>query len=678
MAVTVGPESQPEQPDGDFEAAREKSEAASNEAGGGQIQFEDGFTWKVVIGALFVGLIMLPGSIYMGLVVGQSLGPAAQWVTIVLFSEVCRRSFLPLKRQEIYCIYYMAGALVGTGFSALPGMSGGPFSGLIGYAYLLNSPQMANVAPHLPGWIAPHIGSPAYSQRTFLDSAWIVPIGILVFNQIFDRMKWMGLGFMLFKLTSDVERLPFPLAPVAASGATALAEANTKEESWRWSVFSTGSVLGLVFGLVYMAVPIISGVMLGKPITLLQIPFFDMTPNTEASLPTSLIGYNPDLSAMLTGFVLPYQIVLGSFISSVLFQIGVNPILYHMHMFPDFVSGSGAIQAQIALNFDFWMSFGIGLQLAIAIIGIVSLVHTLRKNRTADNAQRGSLTSINKARGDFPWYYALGAWAVASLGYILLCHTLVPKFPVLIIMFYALIWTPLNSYVSARMIALTGAGVTFPFLNQAVVLKSGYHDPDIWFAPLPLNDYGPNAQRFREIELTGTKFTSILKVELLMLPLILVASFMYWGFLWHTSDIPSAQFPFAQKMWPISATSQAIWTQINAIGGNNWVIRAIKPNVIAMGAGAGLGLYAISIIFKLPLLFFYGFVGGAGAFPHNTIPTFLGSMLGRFYFARRFGTERWSLYAPVLLAGYFCGMGLVGMAAIAIALIGKTVNYLPF
>jgi hypothetical protein len=36
------------------------------------------------------------------------------------------------------------------------------------------------------------------------------------------------------------------------------------------------------------------------------------------------------------------------------------------------------------------------------------------------------------------------------------------------------------------------------------------------------------------------------------------------------------------------------------------------------------------------------------------------------------------MYAPVLFAGFACGMGLVGMAAIALALISKTVNYLPF
>jgi hypothetical protein len=195
---------------------------------------------------------------------------------------------------------------------------------------------------------------------------------------------------------------------------------------------------------------------------------------------------------------------------------------------------------------------------------------------------------------------------------------------------------------------------------------------------LPLNDYGPQAQRFREIELTGTKFTSILKLEIFMLPLILIFSFLYWGFLWKTTDIPSAQFPYAQKLWPQSAVMFSIFTQINAPGGAAWAKHAFHINYMEIGGGFALAFYMLTMVMKWPLLFFYGFVGGIQNLPHNAIPTFLGALLGRYYFARRFGVERWQLYTPVLLAGFACGTGLIGMAAIALALIAKTVNYLPF
>jgi hypothetical protein len=489
----------------------------------------------------------------------------------------------------------------------------------------------------------------------------------------------MGMGFLLFKLTSDVERLPFPLASVAASGATALAEVGSKDESWRWRVFSAGSIIGLVFGAVYVGVPIISGVVLSSPITILPIPFFDLTPSTEHILPTSLIGYNADLGAVLVGFVLPYQIVFGQFVSSILCQIGLNPILYHLHMFPDWVPGSPTLPSKISLDLDFWMSFNIGVQIAVAVIGISSVMRLLFFSHGADRSvERATLLKRNAKRGDFPWIAAFGAWMVATLGYISLDHKLIPLFPIEIIIFYGLVWTPLNSYISARMIGLTGQPMSFPFLNQAMVLRSGYSSPDIWFAPLPLADYGYQAQKFREVELTGTRFTSILKLELLMLPMLLVASFFYWGFLWHTTVIPSAQFPYAQNYWPLVAVQRAIWTQINLTGGSNWVVKAIKPRVIEYGVASTFLVYAATSVFKMPLLFFYGLIAGSSKLPHDAIPNFIGALLGRYYFAKRFGVERWSMYAPVLFAGFACGMGLIGMASIAFALISKTVNYLPF
>lgn len=83
--------------------------------------YESGLTVRTLIGAVFVAIVMMPASIYLGLVVGAGLGSAAQWVSIILFAELARRSFVPLKRQEIYILFILATGLVG----------GGPFQGLI-------------------------------------------------------------------------------------------------------------------------------------------------------------------------------------------------------------------------------------------------------------------------------------------------------------------------------------------------------------------------------------------------------------------------------------------------------------------------------------------------------------------------------------------------------------------
>ena len=658
-----------------IEQARQQGLGAADD---GQAQrFEDGFTIKTVIGALFIAFIMLPGGMYLGLVAGQDLGPAAEWVTIVLFAEIARRSFMPLKRQELYVLFYTAAALAHIQLGAL-GISGGPFGGLIWEQYYIQSPQAAEVAKDIPGWVVPALRSKALLDRTFFDSAWYMPFLLLVIGQILGRISWLSLGYLLFRVTSDTERLPFPMAPVAAGGATALAEAHTKEESWRWQVFSVGTMVGLVFGFFYLAVPIFTGVVLSKPLMLIPIPFIDFTRNTESILPAALTGISGDLGNVLVGFVLPFQIVTGMVISAVASQIVANPILQSHGMLPTWRYGMGTIDTKLAVDLDFWMSVGIGVGVAVAVIGLATVIKANIDYHASVRQRRAADFVLPEGRGDFPIALAAGAWLIATMISITICNKLVPAFPLWVLIGFGLFYSPIMSYVSARMYGLTGRGVGFPMVREATILKSGYKHVDIWFAPMPMYDHGWAAQRFREVELTRTKFTSILKAEAFTLPVILITSFLFWAFFWHTNPIPSPQFPFAQKFWPLHSTMRTIWITANQEGGNQWLMHALKPTVMVVSGIGGLGLYLALVTFKIPVLYFYGLAGGIGALPHGIIPTFFGAMLGRYYFARRFGVKKWSMYAPVLLAGFSCGMGLMGMSSIALALISKSVSYLPY
>jgi len=64
--------------------------------------------------------------------------------------------------------------------------------------------------------------------------------------------------------------------------------------------------------------------------------------------------------------------------------------------------------------------------------------------------------------------------------------------------------------------------------------------------------------------------------------------------------------------------------------------------------------------------------------PHMLIPEMVGALIARYSLEKKFGVQRWRQYAPVLLAGYACGMGLIGMSAVAIALISKSVTQLQY
>src|SRR5262249_28316266 len=163
-----------------------------------------------------------------------------------------RRSFMPLKRQEIYVLFYVASALATLEGSI--GLSGGPFGGMIWTGYLHQAPQATGTQillpakltpttkPIPPGRVPPETPI-VWVDRTFFPRAWLVPMALLLVGSILSRINWIAGGYALFRLTSDVERLPFPLAPVQAAGATALSEAGSREESWRWRVFSIGAMI---------------------------------------------------------------------------------------------------------------------------------------------------------------------------------------------------------------------------------------------------------------------------------------------------------------------------------------------------------------------------------------------------------------------------------------------------
>ncbi len=263
------------------------------------------------------------------------------------------------------------------------------------------------------------------------------------------------------------------------------------------------------------------------------------------------------------------------------------------------------------------------------------------------------------------------------MGMCVLCHKLVPDFPLWIVIIFGFVWTPIKSYVSARMFGFTGRGIDVPFLKETVFISSGYKKIDIWFSPIPMQDFGGGAQRFRELELTRTKFTSIIKAELLMLPIIFVSSFLFWWFFWKIQQIPSSSFPFAARLWPIAARQAYLIFTANSTE-NPLLLQALRPGVIAGSTGVGLALYAGLGMLGVPVQFFYGLLGGIGVPSHVGISIFLGALTGRYYFRRKFGEKKWSKYVPVVVAGFSCGIGLAGMTGVACALIAKCVQNLPY
>jgi hypothetical protein len=544
-------------------------------------RFDEGFTMRTIIGVLFISLIMTPGEMYLGLVTGGGIGAAAQWVTVILFLEVAKRSFTSLRRQEIYLLVYVAGALVAR--------EEGAFLDLLWRQYFVRSPEAEQfgVSEILPFWWAPGPTSEAHALRTFLHPDWIWPIGLLIFGTIVGRISWFTSGYVLFRLTSDREQLPFPTAPMSVLGAMALAEESGDEkETWKWPVFSVGAVIGGAFGILYVGIPTLTE-LFGQRQELIPIPFADFTPYFGRFLPATPLGVTLHLGPIFAGLLMPFWSVVGAF-AGVLVHTAVSPLLHHAGLLPRWVLGMDTINTQIATGIDFWRAFGIGITLSVALISFYQLWATLGRQKEAIQQYFGGDGDGRKqypatcqhdgchqpsevrgyclkhlGRGDFNIWVCIGLFSIAAVYPIVLAKALFPTLVGvgLLVTFslIAFVYAPIMSFVSARLDGLVGREVSIPYVNEAIIFLTGYRGVDVWFVPFPTRNFGGHAEGFRVVELVGMRFTSLLKAELFMLPIVLGVSLMYWTFLWRLAPIPSESYPYAQRMWPLRAFDQALF-----------------------------------------------------------------------------------------------------------------------
>jgi len=639
--------------------------------------YEDGFTWKTALGALFLGFVMMPASMYLALFAGSGahIGAAARWVTIIIFAEIARRSLKELRMQEVYVLYYMAGLTLAS-----------PFQGLLWNQYYVQSEyaRAMGIAQEIPPWFAPPAEQIEAAGRTFFTRAWLPPILLTSLAVIIHKVDHYGLGYVLYRITNDVEKLPFPFAPVDASGITALTESKENRQPWRWRWFSIGGMLGLAFGFFYIGIPAVTGAFLAKPIRLIPIPWVDFTEQFSRLFPATPINLTFDLGAFLLGTVMPFWAVIGG-ILGVIFTMFLNPFLYARGILTNWTPQMQFIDAVFSNSVDFYLSFSVGLTIAVTLISFWKIVETLIRKRREKGMPAATpvsaepemsawrrLVTNNVKRGDFSIFIALGIYLFTSAFWIILSTVLVPGFPWPFFVFYAVVYTPLISYASAKLEGLCGQSVTIPLIREATYILSGYRGVRIWFAPAPIPNYGFAAKEFRVMELCGTKIISQIKTQLVVIPIIIIASLIFSQVLWQMAPVPSEAYPFAQVMWDLQAKNASL-TYSATMEGGSLFMEAWKWRWFFTGTGSGLLAYAFLSIFHLPTLLIFGMVRGLGeSYPGALILQMCGALVGRFYIRRRIG-DVWLKYATVLMAGFSCGMGLMAMVSIAITILTKMI-----
>ena len=640
--------------------------------------FEDGFTWTSLVGAIFVALLMVPGAIYMGLLAGAgNINAASQWVTVILFIEVAKRAHKNLKKAEIFVLFFMAGAAMGM-----------PFNGLIWNQFFVRSDAaIANgIAEQIPIWFAPGPGSASYELRSFFHADWLPAIGLVIFGTFFGQLANMVLGYGLFRLSSDIERLPFPMAPVGAQGIMALAEdadeknIENQEERWRWRVFSIGGAIGLVFGAVYLLLPTLTGALTGSTIQIFPIPFSDFTPQTGQYLPAVATGMCWDLGNIIFGMVLPFFAMVGAFVGLIVTFV-LNPTLYHFGVIHNWATGDSTITTLYKNNIDFYFSFQIGLAVAIAVAGFWQVYKSFKgrsKKSDLPNYDR-PIFKPPPGRGDIKTWIVIGVYFFVTMAYIMVSGWLVDwhRGIMIILLLLGFVYTPLISYVTARLEGMVGQVVEIPFIREAALILSGFSGVKCWFLPIPIVNYGMMTVFYKQCELTGTKFTSIWKTQIILFPIILISSIFFMNFIWGLNEIPSAVYPFAEKMWKLQAENACIMFS-STLGEYSIFEEAFNWNNLLIGTVFGIALFGGMTTLGAPVMMTYGVVRGLGQTePHWVVPQFIGALIGRYYFQKRMGLK-WRQYIPVVSAGFACGMGLITTVGVGITFLSKAAIPLPF
>lgn len=661
--------------------------------------FEEGFRWSSLLGAIFVALLMVPGAIYMGLLAGVGIGGAAQWVTVILFIEVARRAHKHLGKSEIFVLFFMAGSMMG-GLGL--GVQGGATSGLLWNQFFIQSDAAAaaGFTDQIPNWVAPPLTSESYSTRTFFHVDWIPVLIMVILGTSMSQISNMVLGYGLFRVASDIEKLPFPMAPVGAQGIMAMAEdieaknAKSAEESWRWRVFAIGGAMGLAFGAVYLLLPVLSGALTGTAIQIFPIPFSDFTPKTGNYLPAFATGLSWDLGNFIVGMVLPFYGMVGSFIGLIITAVA-NPILYKFHILNNWQPGDDTISTMFKNNVDFYFSFQIGIALAIAVVGIYQVIANITAKRREIRKMGGDVKMNLKAgsrppegRGDISWWVIIFCYFIITSIYTILSVFLLYmhhdyqwntgiRNVFYVLLFLGFFYTPLISYVTARLEGMVGQVVSIPMIREAALILSGYRGIACWFLPMPLANYGTMTVFYRQCELTGTKFTSIWKTQIILYPIILVSTLFFMNFIWGLQPIPSFAYPYAQMMWELDAATRSIMYSATT-GDYSMFEQAWNVRYFAIGGGFGVVLFSLMAGLGAPIMLTYGVVRGLGqTMPHSIIFQFIGALIGHFYFKKRLKLK-WRQYIPVVSAGFGCGMGLITTMGVGITFLSKSVIEMSF
>ena len=118
-----------------------------------------------------------------------------------------------------------------------------------------------------------------------------------------------------------------------------------------------------------------------------------------------------------------------------------------------------------------------------------------------------------------------------------------------VLIFYGFVYTPVISYVSARMEGIVGMSVNVPFVREATFILTGYKGAAIWFAPVSgIQLRGPDQLLPPDRTDRHENHVSMVKAELFVLPIVILSTVLFSQFIWRIAPVPSTRLPVRQPV----------------------------------------------------------------------------------------------------------------------------------
>ncbi len=637
------------------EAAREKE------------AFIPGLTIVSVSAVLFGLVVIVPAIIYLGWAVG-SLGGTERFipvfVTILLFTEAGRLVKRYITSQEAYIIYFMLQAI------ALWFVGGGMFGDFLIRYYYRSAPYtiLYGIAEKLPTWYVPELGSYGPLHRTFLSPDWVIPISISLAVNVCVLMIDYGVSFITNMLYIEIEKLPFPVAPIDYQAISTLTERTPEKIMY----FSFAAVISFIYEFAIYGIPNITSIFLGRAITVIPYPWVDLTTGIERILPGAVFAVGTDIAQYMVGWLIPFNAAVWMFIGSVAVWVFGNSIALRIdHPYFSMWQREWTYGASIQwwwqrAIYDLWASPQVGLTLGIAL-GILA-VGAKNIARAILSLRHLSAEQLKTSYLPFSWIVAL--IAAGSIGGLLVSVSLAPE----LWFVWVVTWTIvpfIQGILTARATAETGLSVTIPYIREAFFVSfTRPGDVVPWVVPTHVtSSAGIITHRVYVAKLLKVRPLDYYKAYLIFFIVAILLSLLYVSIFWAMTPIPSAFYPYASYSWPISALYFSLWVSRS--------IEIFKVDVIAISSVLSFIMVVVSSRFPTQYFSPIGFLYGFQNIPAYTLPPLIGALIGK-WLERRMGKDKWVVRRGVIIAGTFCGIALAVAAAVAVTIMGRAITAKPF